>query len=210
MRSASPSADCTSIRSPLLAASAVRVAMPASGSPAARSVFARRIWAVTYQGEVSGTAERAAVASAYCSSASRISAATSWASTRSGRICAARRACTSATRCELAAVQGIGEGQESFRGAVARAGDQVEGDLLAGGEPVAQLEQRGVGEPGGQRLVDDRDGVGLAAELGEDLGVGDDGRAVEVQRPVLAAGEDRLGRDEVAGEREHQGLVYWP
>ena len=28
--------------------------MPASGSPAARWVFARRIWAVTYQGEVCG------------------------------------------------------------------------------------------------------------------------------------------------------------
>ena len=37
--------------------------------------------------------------------------------------------------------------------------------------------------------------------------MGDDRRAVEVQRPVLAAGEDRLGRDEVAGERQRQRLV---
>ena len=107
----------------------------------------------------------------------------------------------------VGAVERVGEREESLGGAVARAGDHVERHLLAGGEAVAQVEERRVGDAAGQRVVDDLDGVGLAADLRQDLGMRHDRGAVEVQRAVLAAGEDRLGRDEVAGEGERQRLV---
>ena len=114
---------------------------------------------------------------------SRISAATSWASIRSGRICAARRAWTSADPLRLSSVLSASARVRKASAAPSRgAGDLVERHLLAGGEPVAQVEQRRVGHAAGQRLVDQRDRVGLAADLGEDLGMGDDRRAVEVQR----------------------------
>ena len=88
-----------------------------------------------------------------------------------------------------------------------RAGDLVEGHLLAGGEPRPQVDQRGVGHAAGERVVDQLDRVLLAAELREDLGMRDDRRPVEMQRSLVAAGEDRLGGDEVAGQRQRQRLV---
>ena len=184
MRSASPSELSTSIWSPFEAASAVSVAMPASGSPASRWVLARRIWVVTYQGEVAGTSASASVASTNCFWSSRISAVTSCASIRSGRMWVAMRACTSATRCESSVLSASARVRKTSAAPSLALVDLVEGHLLAGREPGAQVDQRDIRHAARQRVVDDLDRVLLAAELREDLGVGDDRRAVQVQRPL--------------------------
>ena len=207
MRWASPSALSTSITSPWLAASAVSVAMPASGSPAARWVLARRIWAVTNQGEVAGTSASASVASANWPSASRISAARSCASIRSGRMCSATRACTSATRCDSSVLSASASVRKVSAAPSAALVIWSNGTSSPAARRRAQVEERRVGHAAGQRVVDQLDRIRLAVELREDLGVGDDRRPVEVQRSLVAAGEDGLGGDEVAGERQRQRLV---
>ena len=113
-------------------------------------------------------------------------------------------------RVEFLGVERVRERQEGVGRAVARLGHLVERHLLAARQPLAQGDQRGVGHAVRQRRVEHGDGVGLAAELGEDLRMRHQRRAVEVQRPVLAAGEDGLGRDEIAGERQRQRLVVLP
>ena len=181
--------------------------MPASGSPAARWVLARRISVVTYQGDSGDTPARASLARPYCSSFSSTSAETSRASTRSGRIWVASRAWTRATRAD-----------SSLLSASARVRN-----ASAAPSRAAVIWSKGTSSPAASRARRSRSGASgtppasassmraiasaLAAHLGEDLGVGDDRRAVEVQRPVGTAGEDLLGRDEVAGEGEGEGLV---
>ena len=181
--------------------------MPASGSPAARWVFARRIWAVTYQGELSGTPASAAVASCILALALEDLGGHELRLDEVGTDCGSQPGMDQRDPLGIRRAQRVGEGEERFGRAVPRARDHVEGHLLAGGQPVAQVDERGIGHAARERVVEHRDGLGFAAELRQNLGVRDDRRPVEVQRAVLAAGEDRLGGHEVAGERQRQRLV---
>ena len=139
--------------------------------------------AVTYQGEVSGTPASACGGERVLLLAPRgSSAASSCASIRSGRMCAARRACTSATRCDSSVLSASASVRNASAAPSRARVTWSKGTSSPAASRSRSVEQRRVGHAAGQRVVDQRDRVGLAADLREDLGVGDDRRAVEVQR----------------------------
>ena len=212
MRSASPSALCTSIWSGWPAASAVSVAMPASGSPAARWVLARRIWAVTYQGEVVGDAGQRLGGERVLP---LVLEDLGGEQARLDQVGADVRGDAGVHQRHPLASPAVLSASASVRKASAAPSralvTTVEGHLLAGGEAVAQVEQRRVGDAAGQRVVDHLDRVGLAADLREDLGVRHDRGAVEVQRarPRRRRGSPRRATKSPA-KASASALWYWP
>ena len=123
---------------------------------------------------------------------------------------AAMRACSSATRW----LSGVLSASASVRNASAAPSRARVTTSKATSRPAASrsrsVEQRRVGDPAGERFVEDLDGVGLAAELREDLGVRDDRGAVEMQRPLSPPARIASAPTKSPAKASASALWYWP
>ncbi len=107
------------------------------------------------------------------------------------------------------AVQQGGDREIDFGDAVARACDAVEGHRFASPQPFAKRVDAGV-RIGSEGAIQQGQGIGVSFKLAEDLDMGHDTAAVQVQRPLCLPRQDQVRPLEIPRQRQGQRLVIKP